>query len=195
MPDKTIAMTTDERVTMSKDEIFKLELEPYLGDVYRRALQYTRNESDANDLTQVTMLNAFKGLTTFEVGTNARAWLLRICHNAFVNKFRKEKRGPNKVNLEERGIVENDPDWVTMDDVLFDNIMGDEVDAALNNLSSEERLLIVLVVVEGYKYKEVSDELGLELNTVRTKLFRAKNKLKASLKEYGAKRGFKDKRN
>jgi len=179
---------------MNKEQIFMQEIEPYIADVYTRSFFYTKDAARASDLTQETMLNAFKGLGTFEVGTNARAWVLRICHNAFVNEFRKAKRGPDKVDLEERTITEKDSDYVTMDGELFDNIMSDEVDTALNKLSAEERLLINMVIVEGYKYKEISEELGLELNTVRTKLFRAKNKLKVFLKEYGRERGFKDKR-
>lgn len=179
---------------MNKEQIFTQEIEPYIADVYSRAFFYTKDAARASDLTQETMLNAFNGLATFEVGTNARAWVLRICHNAFVNEYRKAKRGPDKVDLEERTITEKDSDYITMDGELFDSIMGDEVDAALSKLSEEERLLINMVIVEGYKYKEIADELELELNTVRTKLFRAKNKLKISLKEYGAERGFKDKR-
>jgi len=185
-------MTSDKR--MSRHEIFAKEIEPYITDVFNRAMQYTRNEADASDLTQVTMLNAFNGLATFKEGTNARAWVLKICYNAFVNNYRKSKRRPNQVDLEERTITRDDDDWVTMDDILFDNIMSDEVEKALSQLNPEERLLLSMVIIEDYKYKEISEELDIELNTVRTRLFRAKNKLKALLKEYGKEQGYRDKR-
>ncbi len=185
-------MTSDKR--MSKQEIFAREIEPYIPDVFNRAMQYTRNEADASDLTQVTMLNAFNGLATFKEGTNARAWVLKICYNAFVNNYRKGKRLPNQVDLEERTITPDDDDWITMDGDLFDNLMSDEVEQALSRLNPEERLLLSMVILDEYKYKEIAEEMGMELNTVRTRLFRAKNKLKALLKEYGKEQGYRDKR-
>src|SRR4249919_2696772 len=65
---------------------------PHLGALYAAALRTTRNEKDAEDLVQDTLLRAFRFFDTFQAGTNCKAWLFRILTNVFCNSYRERER-------------------------------------------------------------------------------------------------------
>ena len=85
----------------SRSERFEAEALVHLGPLYRTALHLTRNEADAQDLVQETVLRAYRFFDSFEPGTNCRAWLFRILMNTFVNEYRKRVRGPQMMELDE----------------------------------------------------------------------------------------------
>src|SRR5215831_19616112 len=65
---------------------------PHLDSLFGAALRLTRNERDAEDLVQDTILRAYRFFHRFERGTNARAWLFKILSNTFANRYRKRQR-------------------------------------------------------------------------------------------------------
>src|SRR5215470_17897931 len=71
---------------------FEVVALPHLDSLYGTALRLTRNEKDAEDLVQDTMLRGFRFFHRFERGTNAKAWLFKILTNTFANKYRKKQR-------------------------------------------------------------------------------------------------------
>src|SRR5438094_9778897 len=71
---------------------FEEEALPHLDALYAVGLRLTRNEKDAEDLVQDTMLRAFRFFHRFERGTNAKAWLFKILSNTFANRYRKRQR-------------------------------------------------------------------------------------------------------
>src|ERR671928_688812 len=71
---------------------FEREAMPHLPALYGAALRLTRNEGDAEDLVQETMLRAYRFFDTFEAGTNCKAWLFRILTNVFCNRYRERER-------------------------------------------------------------------------------------------------------
>src|SRR5437773_873793 len=71
---------------------FEKEALPHLDALYGVALRLARHERDAEDLVQDTMLRAFRFFHRFEPGTNCKAWLFKILHNTFVNKYRRRAR-------------------------------------------------------------------------------------------------------
>ena len=74
---------------MSSDQgVFEQVALPYLNAVYQFAYSLTRDHSSAEDLVQETFLSAFRSFGRFEIGTNCKAWLFRICKNAFIDGFR-----------------------------------------------------------------------------------------------------------
>ena len=71
---------------------FEREAMPHLSTLYGAALRLCRNEGDAEDLVQETMLRAYRFFDTFEAGTNCKAWLFRILTNVFRNRYRERER-------------------------------------------------------------------------------------------------------
>jgi RNA polymerase sigma-70 factor (ECF subfamily) len=71
---------------------FEREAMPHTQALYAAALRMTRNERDAEDLVQDTLLRAYRFFDTFEAGTNCKAWLFRILTNAFCNRYRERER-------------------------------------------------------------------------------------------------------
>src|ERR671930_1545587 len=79
-------------------ERFERDVLPLLPGLYGAALRMTRNPTDAEDLVQDTTLRAYRGFSTFEEGTNLKAWLYRILTNSFINTYRKKQREPKTVD-------------------------------------------------------------------------------------------------
>ena len=73
-------------------------------------------------------------------------------------------------------------------------MMGDEVTNAINALPIDFRTVILLCDIEGFTYEEISKIIDIPIGTVRSRLHRARNMLKATLSEYAKSMGFKDKR-
>src|SRR5512146_1925765 len=81
---------------------FEREALPHLEALYGTAMRLTHNPREAEDLVQDTMLQAFRFFHRFEVGTNAKAWLFKILHNTFINRYRKRLRAQMLLDERER---------------------------------------------------------------------------------------------
>src|SRR5262245_47914495 len=88
--DETESMGLFQRRASRAD--FEREALPHLSALYGAALRLTRNEDDAADLVQETMLRAYRFFDTFEAGTNCKAWMFRILTNVFRNRYRERER-------------------------------------------------------------------------------------------------------
>ena len=192
-----LAMTESAK-ELSKDEkdrVFENELMPHVRPLYNFAYSLCGNQDDANDLVQETFLKAYKFLDSFQIGTNAKAWLFRIMKNSFINDYRKSSKEPPKVDYQEVESYYNsdDVDVQLTSDLRIEAIngmMGDEVATALNNLDVEFRTIIILCDLEGFKYEEMAKILDIPIGTVRSRLHRARQLLKEQLLEYSIKMGF-----
>ncbi|MBK7232303.1 MAG: sigma-70 family RNA polymerase sigma factor [Saprospiraceae bacterium] len=184
---------------MTEKEKFDQELLPHLEALHSFAYHLTYNEEDAEDLVQETFIKAFKYLDHYDEGTNAKAWLFKILKNVYINEFRKKNRRPRQVDFEEASAYHDGEDVavVSYDDLraeLFDQIMGDEVNQALQSIPEEFKTIILLCDIEDFTYQEIAKILDIPVGTVRSRLFRARNMLKDKLKDYAVTMGIKDKR-
>ncbi len=115
------------------DKIFDEEFYPLADALYTFAFNLTYNEADAADLVQETYLKAYRFISRYHEGTNAKAWLFKILKNAFINQYRKNSKQPTKVDLEdfisyrdgEEG--SNLSGYVDLREELYQNMIGDEV--------------------------------------------------------------------
>src|SRR5687768_13016281 len=129
-----------------KYKIFDQEFMPHINSMYNFAYRLTVDEDEAKDLVQDTYLKAFRFITSFQKGTNAKAWLFRILKNSFINDYRKKSKEPAKVDYQEVETFYNSEDvdrQITPDlrvEALQDMI-GDEISVALNSL--EDRKSVV----------------------------------------------------
>lgn len=181
---------------LEKNRIFNQEFLPHLDSMYNFAFRLTFDEDDSKDLVQDTYLKAYRFITSFQQGTNSKAWLYRILKNSFINDFRKKSKQPSKVDYQE---VENfynseDVDQTITVDLRLESIkdmIGDEISIALNSLAIDFRTVIILCDLEGFTYEEMAKILDIPIGTVRSRLHRARNLLKEKLHAYAGSMGYK----
>jgi RNA polymerase sigma factor (sigma-70 family) len=146
--------------------------------VYRLAYRLTGNTHDAEDLTQETFIRVFRSLASYKPGT-FEGWLHRITTNLFLDMARRRSR----VRME--GLPE-DTDRIVGDDpspeqVYSDTHLDPDLQDALDQLPPEFRAAVVLCDVEGLSYEEIGATLGVKLGTVRSRIHRGRQALRASL--------------
>jgi len=181
---------------IERTNIFNREFMPHINSMYNFAFRLTMDEDDANDLVQDTYLKAFRFISSFEQGTNAKAWLFRILKNSFINDYRKRSKEPSKVDYQEVETTYNSEDAAEVDrttDLRVESVqdmIGDEVANALNSLPVDFRTVIILCDIEGFTYEEMAKILDIPIGTVRSRLHRARNLLKDKLRSYASSMGY-----
>ena len=178
-----------------KDKLFNSEFVPHIDALYNFAFRLSFDEDDANDLVQDTFLKSYRFIESYEVGTNAKAWLFRILKNSFINDYRKKSKEPSKVDYTEMENYYNSEDTPVeaTTDLRIDTVkdmMGDEVTNALNALAIDFRTIIILCDLEGFKYEEMAKILDIPIGTVRSRLHRARQMLKERLSNYAKEMGY-----
>jgi RNA polymerase sigma-70 factor (ECF subfamily) len=165
--------------------------------VYNLALRLTGNRADAEDLAQDALLRAIKALPRFRGESLASTWAYRITVNAWKNRVRSEKRRKfwRTVTL---GLVTGDDGEDEIRDIKADDPPLDAdlakaeksaaVQKALLTLDGDDRAIVILREIEERSYEEIGSVLGLPQGTVKSRLFRARAKLKILLKETAATR-------
>lgn len=190
-------MTDKEQA--KRDKVFDTELLPHMDALKTFAYHLTFDDDDAEDLVQETYMKAYRFIDKYQEGTNAKAWLFKILKNAYINQYRKKVKRPTKVDFEEIISYHDSDDksstsYLDLREEIFENIMGDEITIAINNLPIDFRTVVLLCDVEGFTYEEISKIIDVPIGTVRSRLFRARNILKDRLKTYAATQGYSDKR-
>jgi RNA polymerase sigma-70 factor, ECF subfamily len=162
----------------------------YIPELYGVAMRYTRSPSDAQDLVQETFLRAYGAWDRFLAGSNCRAWLLRILTNTFINTYRRGrsyKKFTKRSEDEQVTALYGEPEKVrTPEQLLTADAFGDEVTRALDELTDDYRIVVVLADVEGLKYKDIAEVLDCPVGTVMSRLFRARRQLEEKLASFAS---------
>ena len=140
-------------------------------------------------------MKAFRFLNSYDSGTNAKAWLFKILKNGFINEYRKKKKKPNKIDYEDVLVFQdsdedNSAAVYDLREDVFDGMLGDEITIALNKLPIDFKTVILLCDIEGFSYEEIAKIIDIPIGTVRSRLHRARNMLKDSLRNYAIEMGF-----
>jgi RNA polymerase sigma factor (sigma-70 family) len=146
--------------------------------VYRLAYRLSGNPHDAEDLTQETFIRVFRSLGSYKPGT-FEGWLHRITTNLFLDMVRRRAR------LRMEGLPE-DTDrlaggGLSPEQVYTATHLDPDLQQALDDLAPEFRAAVVLCDVEGLSYEEIGATLGVKLGTVRSRIHRGRQALKAAL--------------
>jgi RNA polymerase sigma factor (sigma-70 family) len=146
--------------------------------VYRLAYRLSGNQHDAEDLTQETFIRVFRSLATYQPGT-FEGWLHRITTNLFLDMARRRAR----VRME---ALPEDADRIpgggpSPDQVYASSHLDPDLQAALDELPPDFRAAVVLCDVEGLSYEEIGATLGVKLGTVRSRIHRGRQALRAAL--------------
>lgn len=170
---------------------FEREALVHLDALYSFALKLTRSPADAEDLASDTMLRAFDRWEQYHLGTNVRAWLFTILYHLFVS--RKRRIDAHEVQLPEYSdgrpayelVGEADPEGS-----FYDSFVDEEITRAIDALPEEYRLAVVLSDVQGLRYAEIAEILGIPEGTVKSRLFRGRRILQKKLVGYAKEMGY-----
>ncbi len=170
---------------------------PFLDSLYSMAYRLTRNPEEAQDLVQETYLKAYKYYDKFEKGTNLKAWLFRILKNSFINNYRKKQSQPLQSAFEDieesfESLVSEEAHHGAKDpeQAALENVLDEDVQAALDGLRDDYRMVIHLVDIEGFSYKEASEILDVPVGTVMSRLYRGRKLLEKALLGYARRYGY-----
>ncbi len=165
----------------SKLARFEQTILPHLDAAYNLARWLTRNEHDAEDMVQESYLRAFRFFDGFH-GTDARAWLLTIVRNTCYTWLQQNRPNEAMAPFDEEEHCAED-DVFNPATLAFRSEDAELLQRALAELPIEFREAIVLRDLEGMSYKEIAVIAGIPLGTVMSRLARARERLKQSLRE------------
>ena len=177
----------------SRSEFARL-VERYSGQVYRLALKILNDPQDAEDVLQETFIKALRGLPSFEGRSSLSTWLYRIAVNEALMAVRKRKPDVVQMDAEkDDGEGQSEPveivDWCCLPEgELMSTESRQFLDQAVQQLTPALRTVFVLRDVEGLSVKETAETLGITEVTVKTRLLRARLKLREALSIYFAER-------
>lgn len=151
------------------------------GNLQSFALNFTRNNEDAKDLTQETMLKAITYRNYYTPQTNFRAWVFTIMRNIFINQYRRKvKSGTIFDHSKDLYLLNNSHD---SENSTLGSITEKEVNKHINALEYEYKEPFEMHF-QGFKYKEIADQLGIPIGTVKSRIFIARKKLMDLLPDY-----------
>ena len=155
---------------------------PYRDMLYGHALALTRNTDEAEDLVQETTLRALRGFDSLRSDGPLRAWLITILRNLFINTYRAKARAPLSVSLD---ALEN-PDPVVPTEpsperLVFSRMETEAVNRAVANLPDDYRAVLVMSDIRGMTYQQIGTQMGLPIGTVRSRLSRARSRVRRAL--------------
>lgn len=169
---------------MNKKE-FNTAVTQHTLPLKRYALRFTRNDEDANDLVQETMLKAITNYNKFKAGTNIKGWLYTILKNHFINNYRQLKKTHTYV-IQGDTISSENLVYSSIKNMGETNFIKEDINKALKELSDFYYIPFTMYF-EGYKYQEIAEHLDIPIGTVKTRIHIARKTLKNYLEEYDVK--------
>ena len=152
------------------------ELIEHAPRLRRYACALIRNHDLADDLVQDTLERALRNVEKYQSGTDLRAWLFTIMHNAFAGQARRTEARTIHVSLDDETISEREFAMAGSQANAFE--MRD-LDFALQRLPVDQRQVLLLVGLEEMSYTDVAHTLGIPVGTVMSRLSRGRERLRA----------------
>ncbi len=134
------------------------------------ALSLAGAEDRADDLVQDTLMKAWANASSFEEGTNMRAWLFTIMRNTFFSQYRKARREVQDVDGEAASRLVAMPDQMAHLDFV-------DFRAHLERLPADQREALVLIGASGFSYEEAAEICGCAVGTIKSRVNRARRRL------------------
>ena len=184
-------MTEQELVQAARkgdESAFEELVRQYEKRIYRLALRMCNNSDDAFEIAQEAFLSAWRGLKFFRGDSSFATWLYRLASNAAVDFLRREKRqsGGERISLDDEENYTEPPDpGPSPQQHAEQGELRQVLGQALETLSPEHRQVLLLRELQGLSYEEISDALELDLGTVKSRIARAREKMRKYLLQTG----------
>lgn len=187
-------MTSEHgRRPTQQDELaarFMTDVTPLTDQLRRAARRYAGQQADAEDLLQETLTRAWKSYSTFEPGSNMRAWLFRIMANTWISDYRTAQRRPSELLVADYHDESAGNRGSKVEDAVLDGFPDPDVGQAVQSLPESQRVLLYYVYVEGRKVREIAGTTGMPIGTIMSRLHRARQGLRASLTDFAREYGY-----
>jgi len=157
-------------------------LRPYVEGMYRLAYRFCGCREDAEDLVQDVLVKLYPRIQELRGIENLQSWLATVLYRQFVDRTRHINRSP--VQSSEDGDtppLAEDQSTNQPEALLLNHEAIDHVQKALLQLNDDQRVLVVLHDVEGYKLTELKEMLDVPVGTLKSRLHRAREQLKKLL--------------
>lgn len=158
---------------------FERLLKPHLKTLYRLAYRYTGSRDDAEDLVQDLLLKLYPRLQEIQTVDRLEPWLARVLYRLFVDQYRRQQRSPIDTMFDEDVVygihastTAGPAEVVNME--LTQQLLSD----AMGRLKQDHRIPLILHEIEGYNLQEISDILDVPVGTIKSRLNRARSKLR-----------------
>lgn len=160
----------------------------YREQIYHFVFKMVKDRAQAEDLTQETFIKAFRALASFNSNYAFSTWLYKIAANNCIDFFRKKKLATTSIDTPiqaKDGELHRDfPDYQEgPESQLISKERTNQIQFAIDSLPEKYKQAIVLRHSQDRSYEEIAEELSLPLGTVKVRIFRAREMLKAKLKE------------
>lgn len=171
-----------ERVLGGDRDAFRELVERYEGQVYSLAHQILDNDSDAEEISQQTFVEAYQDLKLFNPGRRFSTWLMRVAVNNCKDFLKSHKRLETPLEQEVEGARAIFSGRIqSPDGALADGEFGLQVIRALERMDPRFRIPLLLKDVMGLSYKEMKQVLDQKIPTLKSRVIRARIKLRAVL--------------
>ncbi|MGI5884871.1 MAG: RNA polymerase sigma factor [Candidatus Spyradocola sp.] len=172
-----------KRAARGDERAFEALIQPYADATYRLCLHMMGNEQDAADMAQEAFLRAWRSLSTYKGQSRFSTWLFRVTTNVCLDELRKRSRGKAESMqvLEESGFEPVDP-GETPEMALDRAELRRDLRSAIAQLNEEQRAALILRDIQGLPYEEIAKALDLNLNTVKSRIARARGALREILR-------------
>jgi RNA polymerase sigma-70 factor (ECF subfamily) len=186
---------------------FCQNIEENMDSLFALAMRLTRNSADAEDLVAESVAKAWAAIETLEDKSRFRPWMFRILNNCFISDYRKKKLRPVETAYAEPSVVEDDQEvaslliqqpneflnwWANPEREFANNLLGQDIMAAIERLPESFRITVQLINVEGLSYDESAEILGVSPGTIRSRMNRGRTLLQKALWEHARDAGLID---
>ncbi len=183
---------TIRQVLSGDDDAFAQLVTTYEKQVYHLCLKMTGSSEDAADLAQEAFFKAWKGLRFYKFESSFSTWLYRLTTNVCIDHLRKQKRQTtvsmtmdDEEDRQEIELMDREP---LPEEQILSKERKHQIQTAMNKLDEDARTILILRVVEDLSYEQIGQILELNVGTVKSRIARARGKLKSILSEDGNKR-------
>ena len=155
---------------------------PLFDQLYNFAHWLTKDREEAEDLVQETYAKALKGFSSFQLGTNFRAWMYRILRNTFLTSRTGLQATMTQPLETENSETELAIDRATPETILLERSSQELVQKAIEDLPLHYREILLLCEIQEMSYQEIAEALSIPMGTVMSRLSRARKSLRDSLR-------------
>lgn len=169
--------------TAARQHTFRSCVEPEIEVLLRVARTLTGSWADAEDLVQDTLVRAYRGIEGFD-GAHPRAWLLTILRHTNLNSHRRQRPDltPEFTDLDGQRPAFGAARVASPEQTVIDRVLDDTVESALAALGPKFRTVLLLIDVDQLTYVEVAELLDIPVGTVMSRLSRARDRVRTTLR-------------
>lgn len=148
----------------------------FSGMLFSIALRYTKSREDAEDVVQDSFVKIFKHINSYSRDFSFEGWMRRIVVNTAITHYRKNLKHAYHHDVDELG-------WTPRDIEAFRDpeFTQEELQLAISQLPDGYRMVFNMYIIEGFKHQEIADQLGIDVNTSKSQLSRARKYLQRLL--------------